>query len=98
MTTTKTTILDIIKAHKEVISLLLQIEQAQINIDEAAPYLDESRQHLSYYASVAPHYEKIVNDNTNKRSDLIDEYKSLSWKTFNMQLPFYPAHSCTLPF
>ncbi len=96
--TTPPTILDIIKAHKEVISLLLQIEQATINIDEATPYLDESRQHLSYYASVAPHYEKILNDNTNKRDDLIEEYKSLSWQTFNLQLPHYPLRNYGIPF
>ncbi len=93
-----TTTLNIISAHKQIISLLLQIEQAQINITEAEPYLDESRKGLSYYAAVAPHYKQIINANTNRRDELIEQYRALNWQAFKMELPRYGNHECTIPF
>ena len=93
-----TTTLNIITAYKEIISVLLKIEQAQINIGEAAPYLDESRQGLSYYEAVKPHYEKIVNDNTNLRDELSDKFRALAWKTFNMELPVFVTPDTGIPF
>ena len=93
-----TTTLNIITAYKEIISLLLQIEQAQINIDEAAPYLDESRQHLSYFEAVKPHYEKILDENISRRYELSDKFRELAWKTFNMELPVFVTSDTGIPF